>query len=368
MKTCNNCGREFADKLTKCPACGTLWVDHAADGTVPPPALKKSVKGRASNLMKHVDEMDDDSVYRMAVGLREGINGPQNVEQAKELFYVLAMRGNHDGMFGYAQLCLKEDPADLKTAVHWLFIAAQEGHISSRLKLLELSAAGMVNVEGGLPAKDIFREIAPAAPAPRHDESAFEAVVRGALPFVVAISAEQRKGRLLGSGFVIEGGYVVTNAHVVGEYPQQVTARFEPDLDAKTYNLQILAVVPAYDIAVLKFTGLMGERVAERGGLKLRLDSAGYGEDVFTIGNPLGIGLSVCKGVVSSPNRESSFPPAVETVIQTDMTVNHGNSGGALLDKYNSVLGVITYVPGESDGGIAMCVPAKYIVKVLNEI
>ena len=93
-----------------------------------------------------------------------------------------------------------------------------------------------------------------------------------------------------------------------------------------------------------------------------------YGEEVYTIGNPLGIGLSVSRGIVSCPSRNTRYPDAVKAVIQIDITANHGNSGGALLDQYNNVLGILTFIPGDSGGGITMCVPAKYIAEALNRL
>ena len=368
MKTCMVCGRGFRDDLDRCPACGASW--SSAGGSAP--AAPKTMYG-GSDILKYAELMDDDAIFRAAVCHKEGLGMAVDIKQAKELFHILAMRGNQDGMFKYAEMCLAEEPADLKSALHWLMIAAQGGHISSRLKLLELSSNGVVRIEGGLTAKETFRE-APAAsptkaPAPRPNESAFEALVRSALPLVVQVASDKNKEqRTLGSGFILDGGYVITNSHVLGERPSHVTTRFEPGLDSKTYEMKVLANDPDHDIGVLRFTGTADTRFASRPGLKLRLDDIGFGEEVYTIGNPLGIGLSVSKGVVSSPNRDSDYPRRVKKVIQTDITVNHGNSGGALLDRNNNVIGVITFVPGSSDGGIAMCVPSKYIVKVLNDI
>ena len=55
-------------------------------------------------------------------------------------------------------------------------------------------------------------------------------------------------------------------------------------------------------------------------------------------------------------------------MIQTDITINHGNSGGALLDYENNVLGIVTFTPSNIEGGISMSVPSGYIAKVLNTI
>ena len=186
------------------------------------------------------------------------------------------------------------------------------------------------------------------------------------------VRSSHRKGRhsivSTGAGFIVDGGYVITNSHVAGNNPYWITAEFEQSVDEKTYNLIPLCVRPDLDIAVLKFSGFVAKKFAEQENLKFRLENLTYGEDVYTVGNPLGMGLSVSKGVISCPNRESDYPSGVSEVIQTDITANHGNSGGALLDSNNNVLGMLTFVPGNSEGGITMCVPSKYIVQVLNNL
>ena len=100
----------------------------------------------------------------------------------------------------------------------------------------------------------------------------------------------------------------------------------------------------------------------------LNTNPVSYGQEVFTVGNPLGIGLSVSKGIVSSPDRSSNYPKRVHSVIQTDITLNHGNSGGALFDANNQVVGVATFVPSRSEGGIGMCIPASHVKNIINKI
>ncbi len=343
MRICSFCGRQLPASADTCPACGLTYTEPLLQGNV----LSKPT---SKDLKRYSDLLGDEDLFRAAVCFKNGIAVKQDAAQAKELFYILAMRGNLDGMFQYAEACLASAPSEADKAVHWLTIAAKSGHVSSRLKLSEL---GYVEYD--------YKDCA------ERNAGCLEARVRNALPFIVTVSADANASRRLGSGFLLDGGIVVTNAHVVGEPSAYVVVRFETGIDFMPYEMKCLDVFKEYDIAVLKFKGLAAEKFSAREALCLRLDEAEFGEEVYTIGNPLGLGLSVSKGVVSCPDRDTSYG-AVSEVIQTDITANHGNSGGPLLDCENRVLGLITYVPGASSGGIAMCVPSKYIVQALNKV
>ena len=354
MKKCKACGNVMAEG-TYCSRCG----EKLEEGEV-------GIKDTPSIFLKYADFLDDGLLYKIAVGKASGVVAGA-AEEAAEIFRLLAFRGHTESMYRYAEICLAQNPPDKDTAYHWLKIAADAGHQPSRLLLMSekvpLSEIGgqrrneRITYGGGVVGSN------------------FEALVADSLPAIVSIAAtEKSRGRgkrrtmSLGSGFIVEGGYVVTNSHVVGRDPEYVSASFEPSIDDKTYSLLPLVVEPRWDVAILKFTGLAADRISNRRQLSLRLQDIGFGEQVYTVGNPLGIGLSVSQGIVSCPDRESKYPAGVSTVIQTDITINHGNSGGALLDTANNVIGMVTYKPGNSEGGMGMCVPAEYIVKALNSV
>ena len=194
--------------------------------------------------------------------------------------------------------------------------------------------------------------------------------VNDALQGVVMITAIETTdgGRMIsrGSGYIVDG-LVVTNAHVVGSNPSCVQANFEPTVDSRTYNLMPLAILPEYDISVLKFTNYTPVKQ-----FNLRTSGVKFGESVYTIGNPLGVGLSVSKGIVSNPNRKNTFANGeyhskLETVIQTDIVSNHGNSGGAIFDMNNNVIAMLTFEPSKSEGGMSMCVPAGYVEQMVKK-
>ena len=356
MSRCTSCGFDLKPNQKVCPACGKVVVTVAAPskGGVSAPKIDE---GNVSVFMKYADLLDNDELYNAAICKLNGIGVSKSFKEAMEMFKILAFRGYVEGMYKYAECLLKDNPPDEETACRWLSQAASEGHKPSKLLLGSLGQRAKVVA----PTQGRIAQV-----------SGLESLVAAALPSIVSIEVvKQEKGQKVGSagsGFIIEGGYVITNAHVVGENPVYIVARFEPGVDKTSYNLMPLAIAPSMDIAVLRFSGLADSKFTAQNNLELRVDQVAYGEDVYTIGNPLGIGLSVSKGVVSCPNRRFGYPPAVPEVIQTDITANHGNSGGALLDMNNNVLGMITFTPSRSEGGMGMCVPSSSIVEVLNKL
>lgn len=314
-----------------------------------------------SIFLKYADFLDNEMLYRIACAKSSGLIRAAVPGEAAEIFRLLAFRGHTESMYRYAEICLSADPPDKETAYQWMKIAADAGHAASKNHLKNEN----------IPYEE--PKTPPAAGAPAVSAPGdFESLVADALPAVMKLTVMKTENgqrmASLGSAFAVEGGYVITNAHVVGEDPECVVATFEPNVDECRYNLLPLRINPRLDVAILKFTGLAAKKMEERRQLSLRMDRVEYGERVYTIGNPLGLGLSVSQGVVSCPDREAQYPPDAQTVIQTDITINHGNSGGALLDAANRVIGMVTFIPGDSEGGIGMCLPAKYIVDELNQL
>ncbi len=346
---CPKCGYEFRGSKDVCPACGAA---------IPPPAPQKREE-KTSVFLKYSEFLSDEALYKAAVCKLNGIEVSKNEKDAFDMFLTLSFRGYPDAMYQLSDLLLKRDPPDTETALRWLRIAASEGHKPSRLKLEFLNA----------PPEE--ENPTPPSPAPEPPNVApnLMNLIREALPNIVCIKAvsetETERFSMKGTGFIVEGGYVVTNAHVIGQDPISIVARFDPKIDDCIYSLRPLCASEETDIAVLRFSGLKNEQISKRKNLALRYGNVESGEDVYTIGNPLGIGLSVSKGIVSHPGRELNITKGHE-VIQTDFTINHGNSGGPLLDYRNNVLGIATFSLKGSEGGMAMCVSSKDIAEILG--
>jgi len=139
-------------------------------------------------------------------------------------------------------------------------------------------------------------------------------------------------GATLGSGFIVsEDGYIFTAAHVVSGV-KEIVVRLKSDLEL---NAQVLRVDEAQDMALLKIVG-KGHRC-----LSLVLDAlAAIGSEIYAIGTPLDekLAFSVSKGIVSGYREFNGVK-----YIQTDATLNPGNSGGPLLDEEGMVVGMATW-------------------------
>jgi len=174
--------------------------------------------------------------------------------------------------------------------------------------------------------------------------------------------------RALGSGFVIDkAGHIVTNYHVVrGANTIQVSFS-----NNERFKARLVGVDPSTDIAVLKVD------VKSRALKALPLgnsDSVRVGDQVIAIGNPFGLDRSVTAGIVSAVQRRIEAPNSlsISHVIQTDAALNHGNSGGPLLNAQGQVVGVNAQIEtgGVSDGnvGIGFAIPINTVKDVVAEL
>ena len=214
--------------------------------------------------------------------------------------------------------------------------------------------------------------VCPGTPAlARAVEPGDAAAVGLAAPAVVSISVWQelapdqpggppRRIKAYGSGFIVDpSGIIVTNKHVIdGAFDIKVTLT-----DGTLVSARLLAASPLVDIAVLKVdVDHMLPRI-EWG----NSDDLQAGDPVLTIGNALGWGTSVSAGIVSGLNRNLMDTP-FDNYIQTDASINHGNSGGPLINRDGKVVGIDTALfnpVGEGFIGIGFAIPAstaQYVV------
>jgi S1-C subfamily serine protease len=174
--------------------------------------------------------------------------------------------------------------------------------------------------------------------------------------------------RALGSGFVIDkAGHIVTNYHVVrGANTIQVSFS-----DNERFKAKVVGVDPSTDIAVLQ---VQVKSRALRSLLLGNSDAVRVGDQVIAIGNPFGLDRSVTAGIVSAVQRRISAPNrlSISHVIQTDAALNHGNSGGPLLNAQGQVIGVNAQIEtgGQSQGnvGIGFAIPINTVKDVVAEL
>ncbi len=176
-----------------------------------------------------------------------------------------------------------------------------------------------------------------------------------------------------GSGVVIdETGYLLTNEHVV-RGADQIAVRF--GTETNDYEATVVASNAKIDVALLQLKTRPGEKFHA---IKIaREDDLLLGETVIALGNPLGLGGSVTRGILSSKSRvalqageQADYP----NLLQTDAPINHGNSGGPLVNLRGELIGINARVvsrdptTGEPVQGIGFAIPIRLIERALSEI
>ena len=174
-------------------------------------------------------------------------------------------------------------------------------------------------------------------------------------------SPQKRKASALGSGFVIDvNGTVITNNHVI-KGAEDIVVRFSND---KEYKAKIIGADPLSDVAVLKIESddkFKPVKFADS-------DKARIGDWVIAIGNPFGLGGTVTSGIISARNRNIGLS-RYEDFIQTDASINTGNSGGPLFNMDGDVLGINTAILGQQGSiGIGFSIPSNSAQIVINQL
>jgi S1-C subfamily serine protease len=180
-------------------------------------------------------------------------------------------------------------------------------------------------------------------------------------PSVVTIEAAGDGGKSVGSGFLWDrSGHVVTNEHVI-RTGKQLTIRFA---DGRTARPTMIAVAAHLDIAVLRVDAASVVPVTHAPAGKLKV-----GQWAFAIGNPYGIGVSLSRGIISGLDRpvELGNGKRIDNAIQTDASLNPGNSGGPLLDARGCLIGMATAIMAAPGGlsNVGFAVPVDLLERTV---
>jgi S1-C subfamily serine protease len=255
------------------------------------------------------------------------------------------------------------------------------------LRVLELALVAVVGgalalggaaLLGKLGSKTTIQQVSPLGgsgvgnvmlQAPPAGALTAEAIYRRDAPGVVQVTATDVSGsESLGSGFVIDkAGDIVTNFHVV-----QGAAKLFVSFSGKDQlGGSVVGVDPSTDIAVLKIaTPASALTPLELG----NSDAVRVGDTVYAIGNPFGYTRTLTSGIVSAVQRRITAPNTlpIDNAIQTDASINHGNSGGPLLDAAGRVIGVTSqiYAGSSQQGniGIGFAVPVNTVRNIAAQI
>ncbi len=172
----------------------------------------------------------------------------------------------------------------------------------------------------------------------------------------------ERKASSLGSGFIIDTkGTVVTNNHVISG-ADDILVR----VGDKEYKAKVIGADPYMDIAVLKMETKDQFKPVSFGDS----DKARVGDWAVAIGNPFGLGGTVTAGIISARNRDINLT-RYDDFIQTDASINQGNSGGPLFNLKGEVIGINTAIiaPGQSGSiGIGFAIPANAASNVIDQL
>ena len=172
---------------------------------------------------------------------------------------------------------------------------------------------------------------------------------------------QQRQASALGSGFIIdEKGIVITNNHVI-QGADDIVVRVNGE---EEYKAKIVGADPLSDVAVLQIESDEKFIPVQFGDS----DKARIGDWVIAIGNPFGLGGTVTSGIISARNRSIGLA-RYEDFIQTDSSINQGNSGGPLFDLNGNVIGINTAILGQSGSiGIGFAIPSNSAQKVIKQL
>ncbi|MBX7482867.1 Do family serine endopeptidase [Qipengyuania qiaonensis] len=179
---------------------------------------------------------------------------------------------------------------------------------------------------------------------------------------------QYREGQSLGSGFIISAdGYVVTNNHVVSPTGRGTVEEITVIMpDGTEYNAELVGTDAQSDLAVLKISGNGSFPFVEFGDSR----QARPGDWVVAIGNPFGLGGTVTSGIISAIQRVTGQGGAYDRYIQTDASINRGNSGGPLFDMQGNVIGINNAIFSPSGGsvGIGFAIPAEIAAPIVQQL
>lgn len=240
-----------------------------------------------------------------------------------------------------------------------------------RSVILGLIVAGILLL--ALPALRLGGTLVPAS-EDSADETplSFNQGVRRAVPAVVNVynrsagnGGSARATTVLGSGVIMNAkGYILTNKHVINDADQIIVAL----QDGRFFEAMLVGSDSLTDLAVLKVTAstlpvipINTQRVSH------------VGDIVMAIGNPYNLGQTVTQGIISATGRVGLSPSGRQNFIQTDASINHGNSGGALVNSLGEMVGINTLSfdksnDGETPEGIGFAIPTQLATKIMDKL
>ena len=167
-----------------------------------------------------------------------------------------------------------------------------------------------------------------------------------------------------GSGSIISAdGYILTNFHVINSASMVRVTLY----DGTPFMAKVIGTDPENDLAVLQIDAGSRKLSTIKLGDSSRLE---VGRRIFTIGNPLGLDLTMTSGIISSVGRtlKTESGHVIKGVLQTDAAINPGNSGGPLLDVQGNMIGVTTAIVGKMSAGLGFAIPINVVKQIVPQL
>lgn len=368
INNCPQCGAPLEDNI--CAFCGCVVT---SDLSAQDQNLKSEVESQSTTPLEDIisnkaDFLTPQGQLKLGFAYLNGVGVTKDEVKATELFCKAALGGNKEGLFQYAESLNvgRGIEQDKKTAILYYIQAGNMGHIGARLRLNEFSSSALYDATDDSVIKQTM------------SLSAFEQVVSKIRPFCVEfICCNGNIPASQGSGCVLaDGKFIITNAHVVMDKRSKgiktydnIYVNFDPKYDDKRYSVEVVALEPHEDIALCIFKEDLPHLTCKCPVLVEGYDYC-VGKEVFTIGNGLGRGLGLSKGVISKDLEKNSY--GYKEVVRTDMSINPGNSGGALFDMEGNIIGMMTFVAKQRNDdlayGMSYAVTSNTIIEFLKQI
>jgi S1-C subfamily serine protease len=218
-----------------------------------------------------------------------------------------------------------------------------------------------VTVESSEPAADSQTSVGAIYAKTNHGVVEITSTSTSATPF-----GDTQQQEAQGSGFVYdEDGHIVTNQHVV-DGARSISVRF---WNGATYTASLVGTDPSTDLAVIRVDApaslLEPLRLGDSSNVEI-------GDPVVAIGSPFGLEGTITSGIVSALHRQMTAPNnfTINDSIQTDAAINHGNSGGPLLDARGRVIGVNAQIESDSGGsdGVGFAIPSNTARSIVSQL